>query len=77
MATKISGTQPIRVEGGFITQCIRLSKTPLQDCARARMSLTGEQVLAIVHGRARIEGDNVTGYEYVEESTGNPTPAKE
>jgi hypothetical protein len=37
--------------------------------------LTVGQVRAILEGRARIEGDNVTGYEYVEESTA--TPAKE
>jgi hypothetical protein len=68
-------TRPLRVEGGFFTHAIRAARDPYDLCAGACPSLTVGQVRAIIDGRARIEGDNVTGYEYVEESTA--TPAKE
>ena len=70
-------TKPLRVEGGFFTWAIRTARDPYGMCEGAFPSLTVAQVRAILDGRARIEGDNVTGYEYVEESTGNPTPAEE
>lgn len=67
MATKIIGTRPLRIPGGFITECLRRSPNPHGDAAKAQMSLTSEQVQKILDLTARIEGDNVDGYEYVEE----------
>jgi hypothetical protein len=66
---------PLRVEGSFFTWAIRTSDDPYVICAGTCPMLTVGQVRAILDGRARIEGDNVNGYEYVEESTA--TPAKE
>lgn len=68
-------TKPLRVEGGFFTWAIRTARDPYGMCEGAFPSLTVAQVRLILDGRARIEGDNDKGYEYVEELTG--TPAKE
>ncbi len=67
MNAKIVGTRPLRVEGSFITAALRADATPYETAARAGMTLTATQIAAILDGRARIEGDSIDGFEYVEE----------
>ena len=65
MATKLQ-TKPIFVDGGFITEAIRGADNPAEFCRGVAPNLTLEQVDKIINRRARIEGDSVAGFEYVE-----------
>jgi hypothetical protein len=59
-------TLPLRVDGSFVTAAIRSADNPAEFCKNAAPTLTLAQVDAIINRRARIEGDNYDGFEYVE-----------
>ncbi len=58
----------LKVTGEYLTWAIRTSGNPHGLVEGMKTTLDKSQVDAIVAGRARIEGDNNNGYEYVEDA---------